>query len=235
MGASAWSKFIVGYPAVWNTLVKQMRITSMGLDAKCAAKVSGSSRTAFDQFRCSVCSSARATGCAFATSKALQTHMRSKHKQRNVLTQYLDTSLTCPVCYVRFGNFPKLLGHVTEGRQRGTRPLSCHQVLKSGLVEPVPVAMQQTAQVQARAERSKGRKLGHTTPKVSVPAKRPRPGTIVPEMYRAVRPRTLATEDSRPCNAFDWHLVRPAKRLRTKSSLDSIVAHLCTAAGADPA
>ena len=161
--------------------------------------------------------------------------MRSKHKQRNVLTQYLDTSLTCPVCYVRFGNFPKLLGHVTEGRQRGTRPLSCHQVLKSGLVEPVPVAMQQTAQVQARAERSKGRKLGHTTPKVSVPAKRPRPGTIVPEMYRAVRPRTLANDDSRPCNAFDWQLVRPAKRLRAKTSLDSVVAHLCTVACAYPA
>jgi len=229
LNSASWSGFIVNYPSVWSIMVKQMCITSMGLDAKpTRVRESGS----LDAFSCAICGPAGVSGCSFATFKALQTHMRAKHKQRNALTQYLDTSLTCPVCYISFDNFAKLLGHVTDARRRGVRPLCCNQVLKAGLVHPVSRIAQEAAQKQAREERKRGRRLGHTTPLVRVPAKRPKPGTIVPEMYRNVRPRTLNSSANLPCiNSFDWDLVRPVKRLRTKTCLDLVVARTCAARG----
>ena len=143
------------------------------------------------------------TWCAFATLKALQTHLRAKHKQRSAFAQYLNTNLTCPVCYIKFGNVTRLLGHFTEARMCGSRRLSCNQVLKAGLVKAVPPATQEAVQKLARAEGAKARKLGHTTPRVAAPAKSPKPDTIIPEIYRNVRPRTFDSNASQPCNALD--------------------------------
>ena len=207
--ATTWSSFILNYPAAWSILVKQMSVTSMGLDRR-ITKAPCSINGATDRFACSLCSD-----CAFVSYKALQSHMRSKHDHRNVLSQYLDSSLKCPVCCVQFGNFPRLLGHVSDTRRRGSRPLSCNQVLKAGLIQAVPVAAQEAAQRQARQERAEGRKLGQTNPRVLVPAKRPRIGTIVPSDF--------SRDASSPMNAFDWQMVRPAKRLRCKTSLDAIL------------
>ena len=77
------------------------------------------------------------------------------------------------------------------------------------------MAAQQVDQRTGFQERAEGRKLGQTNPRVSVLGKRPRAGTIVP--FDSSR------DASSPMNAFQWQMIRTAKRLRLKTSLDAIL------------
>ena len=141
-------------------------------------------------------------------------HSRIKHHETSDMLNFIDESLRCPVCYVRFANAPRALAHLNEARRRGNRPLSCREVLLSGAVAPLPPDQQAKVRELACCARSSARKAGHTTPLARVHAKRPRCGTIVP---------LEVVPDDR---FFDWTEVRPQKKLRAKTKPDTVLAGL---------
>ena len=124
-------------------------------------------------FTCSRCRS------SFASEKALLMHNRTRHKEMCPMMQYLNESLRCPVCAVQFPNVPRALGHLTEPRVRGGRPISCRQVCLAGLIRPAPQAVQEKVAAAAREQRKAAKASGHATPLARLHAKRPSIGTIV--------------------------------------------------------
>ena len=117
---------------------------------------------------------------SFASEKALLMHNRTRHKEMCPMMQFLNESLRCPVCAVQFPNVPRALGHLTEPRVRGGRPISCRQVCLAGLIRPAPQAVQEKVAAAAREQRKAAKASGHVTPLARLHAKRPRIGTIVP-------------------------------------------------------
>ena len=118
---------------------------------------------------------------------------------------------------------------------RGRRLITCGDVVRNGLVDPVSEDAFSKACAQDRKLRNEARKRHLTQPKADAPAKRLRcTGTLALAAVQAKR----ALLDSRdyvsapgdyvqhaliPENLVDWALIRPCKRVRVKSSLDLII------------
>jgi hypothetical protein len=95
---SRWASFIVDFPRAWRELVKSVFYNTMEGDMAAKSK-SGSGEwgscppAAHKCLRCS---------CSFPTAKALDTHMKSKHKARAPAARKIGLSLVCPSCHVKF-------------------------------------------------------------------------------------------------------------------------------------
>ena len=62
---------------------------------------------------CHVCNPVQ----VFATSRALESHQRSKHGVRNFMKSYIDGSGRCPSCKTQFKARVSLLNHVNDRRR----------------------------------------------------------------------------------------------------------------------
>ena len=136
------------------------------------------------------------------------------------MINYVTPCCVCPVCCVKFSNLTRVLGHLNDTRRRGTRPLACGDIVRAGLVAPTPDDVRQQVVDLARAERKDARKAGRSTPLSRVPAKRPRSDSIVPTSAARDEMRR-AHGDFLP---FDWSTVRPTKRLKRKTAVDTLLA-----------
>ena len=111
----------------------------------------------------------------FATQKALDTHIRAKHKQRSVLSKYIDSSGICPVCKVDFHIRVHVLRHVSDKRCRAkVKYKTCHDRLMSGEFPAIDQDVLGQAFEQDRKLRNEARKRGRPQVLVQEPAKRRR-------------------------------------------------------------
>ena len=107
--------------------------------------------------------------------------------------------------------------------------MTCGDVVRSGLVAPVPNESFSKASAADRVARANARKRGRTQPMAGFPAKRL--CTFGSLAYAAdVAKRTLIGDASSllvaeplPENVLDWRSLRPTKRLRTKASPDALL------------
>ena len=171
------------------------------------------------------CSSHMCVQCelSFASFKALQCHVRIKHVSRSLLNSYVGTSTVCPVCFVPFSNRLRLLAHINEKRKRGKRRLTCNAVLRAGFVKQVSDAEVCIANEEARTLRCKGRKRKLLTAPLMQSAKRVSIRSSLTEHQRDYFALPGENRWSLPSNPFYTESVRPTKRLRTKTSVDSVI------------
>ena len=146
-------------------------------------------------YTCHLCAHAGRGRCKFFSQKALESHMRAKHKARNPLRQFLDATGVCPVCQGQYGTRTRALAHVSERRQRGKSTRTCRAVLEAGVLPPLPPDVVAKLDDLDRMARKRAFKQRHTQPVAIAPAKR--------------------TKGPNESESFGW---RPLKRLRTKTS-----------------
>eukprot|EP00973_Karenia_brevis_P023464 3230690-Karenia_brevis.AAC.1 len=70
---------------------------------------------------------------AFATAKALASHMRAKHGKRNEIRKYVDSAV-CPVCKTDFKERLRCIAHLSDSRRARCR----NELLHSGMHKPIP-------------------------------------------------------------------------------------------------
>ena len=76
------------------------------------------------EFRCQACA-----GKLFASKKALDQHMRIKHKVLNPIASRLPDTMRCPVCQSDFHSRMQLVAHLSDTRVRSrVRGKSYHSV-----------------------------------------------------------------------------------------------------------
>ena len=122
--------------------------------------------------RCPICGPASPS---FAMQKGLDAHLRAKHKQRNVLSNYIDSSGVCPVCKVNFHTRVHVLRHVADKRCRAkVKYRTCHDRLVSGEFPLIDQHQLDRAFLIDSSLRSEARKRGRTQVLVQEPAKRRR-------------------------------------------------------------
>ena len=117
---------------------------------------------------------------AFASSRALQTHMRAKHGSRSPVQRFVPSSV-CPVCKTDFVHRLRCLGHLADKR------LKCREILLAGGFPPVP----EEALEQLRLQDLEARRLAYRAGRSHVIATRPatRPdGTVVGKVSAHCRP-----------------------------------------------
>ena len=220
-----WMKLILAWPSEWRCMVRALHFNSMELDVASKAKTASGewgSQPPSNHY-CSTC------GLSFKSAKALETHMKSKHKTRASAAQKIGRSCICPCCYVQFSSRTRLLAHASEKRNRGSRPFSCTNLLASNLVSPVDIDELNAAFEVDKRARTSARKAGHTVPLSETLAKRPRTGCSVLEQQHTWKRKRDAGETITilPANAVDLDLVRPLRRARRKiSQSDVIMQHL---------
>ena len=217
-----WMKLIQDWPVEWRSLVRALHFNTMELDT--AFKVGTISGKWGSQppssHRCVTC------GLLFKSSKALETHMKSKHKTQASASSKIGRSCVCPCCYTQFASRTRLLAHVSEKRNRGTRTFSCSNLCASNLVKAVDAAeFEEAVEIDKRA-RTSARKSGHTVPLSESLAKRPKTGTSILAQQRAWKRKA---EDGQapsvlPGNALDLDRLRPLRRVRRKASQEDVVA-----------
>ena len=207
--AHRWWCFIRDYSAEWKQLVKSLHITTMEFDVAGTSQSVLHSKTG--DFACKMCD------CQFTSSKALQAHERSKHSRFSNVSKYVGKSLRCCVCGQTFSTRPRLIAHLSDRRSRGRKVFTCNAVLTTGLVSPVCEHEFAEACLADKGLRKEARKRGLTQPCTVFHAKRIKIGATIASSA------LLATEDV-PSNMLIWCNVHPKKRLRTKTSLDGVVA-----------
>ena len=217
----AWAEVAKSYPFEWRALVKRCDLTSMNLDATARAR-SASGEWGSQPVLRHVCAQCNA---GFPTFKALESHKRAKHKSRTPLSNLIGSSNVCPCCHTAFSCRARLLAHVSEKRNRGSRQYSCNTILLAGLVQPPSAANLAIAFDEDKEARSAARKSGHTVPLSQSLAKRPRTGSSV-LAQQISRKRKLVAGDpvaQLPENAVFLDQLRPKRRLRTKTSQELIL------------
>ena len=160
----------------------------------------------------------------FPSQKALQSHLRAKHKVRTSFDSFLPASGVCLVRRLQFSSRPRLLAHVGDARQRGKKSVKCKDVLKAGLVAPLPDEELQAARAADTLLRQRAHKRGLTQPKSEFPAKRRSVVSVVPSIE--CKRGFLYVESEfveAPGNALRWEDVRPLKRLCAKTALDAVL------------
>ena len=162
---------------------------------------------------------------AFATRKALATHMRVKHTKCADTARFIGILPVCPVCCVRFSNRTRLVAHLAEARSRGKRIVCCGAVVRAGLVKMVPSEVLKKAAEGDREARRDARKRGSTQPLADWPAKRLRCGGSLVAAASDAHKRLLESNPALvPANVVQWGRLKPTKRLRVKTNADDLIA-----------
>ena len=214
--ACAWASFICSYPQEFAALVRKLVLHTMPLD-KVVGKISKIESQA-STHKCLQC------GAGFQSRKALLTHIRVKHHQCSDTSRVVGVDPVCPVCMTRFSSRTRLLAHLAETRVRGKRVLTCGTVVRAGLVAHISPDDLATARLQDRHARSDSRKRGHTQPLASWPAKRLcSGGTLAAAAAQAQKRLRECLPELVPSNAVDWQALKPTKRIRGKTSLDTLI------------
>ena len=123
-----------------------------------------------------------------------------------------------------FSSRTRLVAHLAETRARGKRLLTCGAVVRAGLVAQISPEEIAAASRQDRLARSDSRKRGHTQPPAIWPAKRLcSGGTLAVAAAQAQKRLRDSCADLVPRNAVDWQALKPTKRIRGKTNLDSLI------------
>lgn len=104
-----WWVFATTRQPEWNELISQLFFFESVLDRERCADVCGDLVKAFPCTRCATVS--------FATEKALQSHMRAKHKIKCDARKYAPADATCMCCGTKFSVRPRLVAHLTDRRR----------------------------------------------------------------------------------------------------------------------
>jgi hypothetical protein len=214
-----WVHLMTKYPFQWKQLVKNLHYSTSEYDLPRATSTLEQNASVAWKYRCSQCSE------AFKSEQGLKQHLRANHKKRTALAVFIGSSSVCPVCLAQFSNRTRLLAHVSDSRNRGSRTLTCHNVLSAKLVAPVSDADLAVAHESDRKLRAQTRKRGRTTPLATSRAKRPRVGTSLAEQQLLYRLLPDAEKYALPSNALQLYELRPRKRLKSKTSQDQVLLH----------
>jgi hypothetical protein len=103
-------------------------------------------------FACHTCTPPK----VFASSKALESHQRSKHSVRNFMRNYIDGSGLCPSCGTQFRARVSLLNHINDRRRPKCKEfiLEFCQPLAPSRVSELDVADNEMRKAARRAGRS---------------------------------------------------------------------------------
>ena len=120
------------------------------------SKASAAEISQANQYMCNVCSGLDRP--AFATPKALASHMRTVHKIRTPMRAYADSNGVCPACATTFCSRLRLLAHLCDSR----RPRCRNYILGSGLPT---LSAERVAKLDSedREARRLAKRQGHTT------------------------------------------------------------------------
>ncbi len=186
---------------------------------------------AADLSRMHICPHCEGDAALFGSANALHAHMRRSHGLRNWYASYAPPSGVCPVCLIQFDLHGNLVRHLAGKSFKGGKTICCRDVVKAGLVKPLSVeTLKEAAALRAQQHRD-ARRVGRSAPLAAIHAQRLR-GTIFPRHLRPHGPWPQPAPDENdgdlaadvPGPQFDWFAVRPKKKLRVKTSPETIVA-----------
>ena len=104
-------------------------------------------------FSCMQC----APPVTFSSSKALQSHCRTKHGTRSSVPQYINDSGVCPVCSTVFGSRLRVISHLSD-----TRRPKCRERVLAGDFPVLPKAVLAKLSVRDRELKRLALREGHT-------------------------------------------------------------------------
>jgi hypothetical protein len=209
-----WADFISQFPQQWRCFVKSSRMASMDLDVVVGLPPPVCVQACL-LFKCSQCP----VSCK--DERALDSHCRAKHKSRCTVSRIIGLSSVCPVCFTDFGIRTRLLAHAGDKRNRGRRTSTCRDLFVANLVPPADPDEVAQAVLGDRSLGHDAWKRGRTNPLSPCPAKRQKVG--IPLF--AQQEFATSCDVQLPANALHLHLFRSSKRLRSKSSIEDIVAN----------
>jgi len=126
------------------------------------------------QYICHTCTPQEdGTRPSFATSKALESHQRTKHKQLNIFRFYVNADGICPVCRTVFNSRIRCLAHLSDRRRT-----NCSSQIRAGCFRKLPEATVLLLDLADREARREAQRSGHSHPIAQVPAAR-RNGSVV--------------------------------------------------------
>ena len=228
----SWAALMTSYPKEWRELVKSYKVTDMPFDImKDRPSLQRPSVIAADLSRMHICPHCEGDAALFGSANALHAHMRRSHGLRNWYASYAPPSGVCPVCLIQFDLHGNLVRHLAGKSFKGGKTICCRDVVKAGLVKPLSVeTLKEAAALRAQQHRD-ARRVGRSAPLAAIHAQRLR-GTIFPRHLRPHGPWPQPAPDENdgvlaadvPGPQFDWFAVRPKKKLRVKTSPETIVA-----------
>jgi len=135
----------------------------------CNDKVSSSGpSTQAHQYVCDICTaSENGLRPSFATSRALESHKRSKHKQLSEFRFYVDADGKCPVCHTTFNSRIRCLAHLSDRRRT-----KCAGQIRAGIFCKIPEATVLQLDLADREARREAQRSGHSHPLAQKPATR---------------------------------------------------------------
>ena len=119
-----WMDLMIEFPTEWKAIVKQYHFPSSVYDD---GPTSRQPLPGAPTFSCSLCIGA---SCVFSSSKALASHMRTKHGIRNIFRMYVDSSGKCPVCETVLHTRLRVIAHLSDPR----RNTMCREAICGGTV-----------------------------------------------------------------------------------------------------
>ena len=119
-----WMDLMVDFPTEWKAIVKQYCFSVSVYDDGPTLRhpLPGA-----PIFSCSLCIGAAPF---FSSSKALASHMRTKHGVRNMCRTYVDSTGKCPVCGTVLHTRLRVTAHLSDPR----RNIMCREAIFSGTV-----------------------------------------------------------------------------------------------------
>ena len=110
---------------------------------------------------------------SWSTTKALESHQRSKHKVLSDMRFYVEADGVCPVRNTKFNSRIRCLAHLSDRRRT-----KCSDVIARGQVRRLADALVHTLDLHHRQQRRNAQQQGHTHPIAQKPATR-RDGRVV--------------------------------------------------------
>lgn len=107
--ASTWHRFILASPKAWAEAVAMLHFSESRfgqVEQPIALTIA-----VVHTFACDKC------GTVFASSRALQSHVRLKHKERCLQRLYADSSGVCSVCKTILNTRLRLIAHLSDTRR----------------------------------------------------------------------------------------------------------------------
>ena len=150
-------------------------------------------------FRCDVCGEN-----GFHTQKALQQHARVVHKQRCVMNFYVSGS-KCPCCRREFADRLRVIAHLSDPRNRAkVVKATCRDKVLAGDVPRLADDVVAKLDEEARIQRAKARRAGHTRPVVPthLQASKRKLGELISLPSRRVRHKTSPAQ-------MEWRMKKP--------------------------
>lgn len=162
---------LFGSSSAWEDAVALIFFTG-----SCNDKVSSStgstdipsSSNQVHQYVCDICAASdRGLRPSFATSKALESHKRTKHKQLNAFRFYVDADGKCPVCKTVFNSRIRCLAHLSDRRRT-----ACADQIRAGTFRKIPEATVLQLDLADREARREAQRSGHSHTLAQKPATR---------------------------------------------------------------